>query len=262
MNMRSDYSVLKQDALQRMQRSKPNPVVIGLIVFLLTWVLQYLTRGVLGLNFTITLPQERLVTQEQIMEFYESVYQAYVDHFHPSVFAWILTAALVTMNVMVNVGHTIFALHTVREEKAEYGNLLDGFSIILRVLALSLIRGCLIYLGLVLFVVPGVWLIYRYRQAMYLLIDHPDRSPVACLRASASLMQGHKWELARLDLSFLGWLVLSWFLMWTLFIPASVVLEPYFQLTYANYYRSLVGESVPPKGTPQLPEEDEGDSEK
>ena len=240
-----------------MQRGRPNPILIGLIVFLLSWVLQYLARGVLGLNFTITLPTDRVMTEQQLMEFYHSVYQEFLDHFHPTIFSGLIAAALLVMNLVVNVGLTIFSLHTTRGEKAEYGNLLDGFPIILRVVVLTVIRGALVYLGFFLFVVPGVVLLYRYRQSLYLLIDHPERSPIECMRASAVLMQGHKRELFLLDLSFLGWILLSMIAMQLFYVPLYVLLWPYQKLTYANYYRSLLGEPVPVDAGSNPSEEDD-----
>ena len=47
------------------------------------------------------------------------------------------------------------------------------------------------------------------------------------------MMKGHKSELFSLDLSFLGWIILS-------IIPfVSAYVTPYMQLTYAGFYDSL-----------------------
>ena len=144
------------------------------------------------------------------------------------------------MNTMVGVGNMIYSLHVVREEKADYGNLLDGFAIFFRVIVLTILEALIVAAFTMLFVIPGVIFAYRYRQAMYLLIDHPDRSPIECLRASGALMRGHKWELFVLDLSFIGWMLVQWLLS-----PFAIWLRPYQSLTYANYYRTLRGEPVP-----------------
>lgn len=235
-----DRSLLKQDARERMRRYQPNPIVIGLIVFLLTWVLQYLSVSVLGLNFEIKISGQNFMTMEDVLKFWDDLYEQMLSHFHPSAFALILAAALSLMNTMVNVGNMIYSLHVVREEKADYGNLLDGFAIFFRVIVLAILEAVIISALAMLFVIPGVIFAYRYRQAMYLLIDHPDRSPIECLRASGSLMKGHKWELFVLDLSFLGWMLVQWFLS-----PFAIWLRPYQSLTYANFYRTLRGEPVP-----------------
>ena len=77
-------------------------------------------------------------------------------------------------------------------------------------------------------------------DAIYLLLDHPDYSPMQCLRLSNEMMRGHKMELFTLDLSFLGWEILRWLLP-----PFAIWLWPYEALTFANYYRALAGEPIP-----------------
>ena len=238
--MNPDRTVLKLDARDRMRRYQPNPLVIGLIVFLLTWVLQYLSLSVLGLNFEIKITGQNFTTAEEMISFVEDLQDQFWTHFHPSVFAVILALALTVMDIMVQTGHMIYALHVTREEKADYGNLLDGFSVFFRVIILKLLQALIVYLFSLLLLVPGIIMAYRYRQAMYLLLDHPDRSPIECLKASGRLMKGHKKELFVLDLSFLGWLILQWFIR-----PFAIWVWPYQALTYANYYRSLIGEKIP-----------------
>ena len=84
-----------------------------------------------------------------------------------------------------------------------------------------------------LFVIPGIVASYRYRQALYLLLDHPEMGIMECIRESKRLMRGHKAELFVLDLSFIGWALLS-------IIPfVSVYTLPYTESTYALYYDQL-----------------------
>lgn len=238
--MNPDRAILKLDARDRMRRCRPNPVLIGLIVFLLTWVMQYLSLSVLGLNFEIRLVGENLNTYEDVVRFMESLQKQFAAHLNPTPFAVILAVALMLMNAMVNIGHMIYALHITREEKADYGNLLDGFSMFGRAILLSVLQFVIVYVFFLLLIIPGIIMAYRYRQAIFLLIDNPDRSPFECLRASGEMMRGHKWELFVLDLSFIGWMLVQ-----SLFPPFAIWLRPYQVLTYANYYRALRGEPVP-----------------
>ena len=55
-------------------------------------------------------------------------------------------------------------------------------------------------------------------------------------------MRGHKWELFVLDLSFLGWMLLS-----AMFAPVTIWLDPYRTITNANYYNRLVGAQGGPR---------------
>lgn len=249
--MTSDRALLKLDARERMRRYQPNPIVIGLIVFLLAWVLQYLSLNVLGINFEIRITGQNFETMQDMMDFMSDLQEQFLKHFHPSVFAVVLSLALTVMNVMVDVGHVIYALHVTREEKADYGNLLDGFAVFFRVILLKLLQVVIIYVCSLLLLIPGIIMYYRYRQAVYLLLDHPDRSPIECLRASGELMRGHKMELFVLDLSFLGWSILQYFLP-----PFAIWLWPYQALTYANYYRALMGEKIPAEKGPRIYEGD------
>ena len=57
-------------------------------------------------------------------------------------------------------------------------------------------------------------LMLRYSLAPYLLADRPEDGPVAAVRRSVALMRGYKWELFKLELSFLGWRVVNWLLSW------------------------------------------------
>ena len=52
----------------------------------------------------------------------------------------------------------------------------------------------------------------RYALAPYLLADRPDDGPTAPIRRSAALMRGRKWQLFKLELSFLGWDLINFLL--------------------------------------------------
>ena len=51
-------------------------------------------------------------------------------------------------------------------------------------------------------------IVLRYALAPYLLADHPDDGAGLAIRRSMELMRGWKWELFKLDFSFIGWLIL------------------------------------------------------
>ena len=58
-----------------------------------------------------------------------------------------------------------------------------------------------------------LWIILlRYALAPYLLADRPDDGPGAAIGRSTQLMRGWCWQLAKLELSFLGWVILAYLL--------------------------------------------------
>jgi len=58
----------------------------------------------------------------------------------------------------------------------------------------SLIKGVLVFLGLLLFIVPGVYLAIRWMFSGLYIIDHGMR-PLEALKASSELTEGHRLKL-------------------------------------------------------------------
>lgn len=230
--MDSNRVMLKTDARRRTVSCQPSPILAGLILFALGMLISTLTSYLMGMDRLATaLTNAARFGTEAV----EQAYLSFLEHYSVSGFAIALVVALRIMSYMVSVGFVIFTLHVSRDEKAEFGNLFDGFGLFFRVLWLGILEGLLIFLWSLLLVVPGIVAAYRYRQALYLLLDHPERSAWQCLRESSALMSGHKWELFVLDLSFLGWAMLS-----AMFAPVSIWLDPYRAITNAGFYNRLI----------------------
>lgn len=184
----------------------PSPILAALIVFALGLLISTLSSYLMGADrLTTALTNAAQFGAEAV----EQAYISFFEHYSVSAVAVVLVVALEIMSYMVSVGFVIFSLHVSRDETAEIGNLFDGFGIFFRALWLAILQGLLVFLWSLLLFVPGIVAAYRYRQALYLLLDHPEKSAWQCLHESGALMRGHKWELFVLDLSFLGWMLLS-----------------------------------------------------
>jgi len=72
-------------------------------------------------------------------------------------------------------------------------------------------------------------------MAFYILNDNPTLGAMDALKASKQMMKGYKWKLFCLQLSFIGWCLLSIF---TLFI-GLLWLIPYIQASIAAFYQNL-----------------------
>ena len=77
---------------------------------------------------------------------------------------------------------------------------------------------------------------YSYRMAFMLMADHPDWSPAKALSESRRIMHGHRWRLACLDASFIGWFVL----VGATFGLAGIFVAPYFAAANAAFYEDLL----------------------
>ena len=115
---------------------------------------------------------------------------------------------------------------------------------ILPVFALYVIQRVLVFLWSLLLIIPGIIKTFSYSQTFYIYKDvkeqggDTERSYFDYVTMSRQLMNGHKWELFVLRLSFLGWDILGVLTAGIGFIWIT----PYKQMTYMNYYVSLVGD--------------------
>lgn len=76
---------------------------------------------------------------------------------------------------------------------------------------------------------------YSYAMAHYIKIDHPEYTANQCITASRVMMNGYKWKFFCLQLSFLGWDILT---ILTFGIIGYWVV-PYKQAAYAEFYEEL-----------------------
>jgi len=97
-------------------------------------------------------------------------------------------------------------------------------------------RDLFLFLWGLLFVIPGVVKAYEYRMIPYLLAEHPEMTRQEVFAASKAMMRGQKWRAFILDLSFLGWEILSVF---TLGLLEVFYVSPYRSMTNAALYEAL-----------------------
>lgn len=228
--------LLKAKAQDIIRNSNPKVIRVAIIFLCISLIFGMLSTYLMGSTFT----QKDI---EQITAHIESGNTEYAIEYMmdkmPSAGSQAVDLLIQFVMSIVSVGFVIFLLNTIRGNGPCYGNLLDGFGFPFRIIFLDILTGILIGLWSLLLVVPGIIAIYRYRMAKYLLIDHPEYSILDCLRESKRMMAGRKWDLFLLDLSFVGWALLT-------MLPAigwlvQIWTTPYFSTTYALYYEQLAG---------------------
>lgn len=98
---------------------------------------------------------------------------------------------------------------------------------------LRLIFNSLWYL---LLVVPGIVKSYEYRMIPFILAENPNMPSDEVFALSKKMMDGEKWQAFVMDLSFIGWWLLS---VLTFGIVGTFYLNPYYALTQASLYHAL-----------------------
>lgn len=267
--MTLDRKELKRQAKDAMRQTRPAPYWVVLLLIVITLVL-----SVLGMSLNGTLKAYRIMLAAAVRG--EMVYVEPVGV--AGGFGWLLQIALEVMSVELAVGFTLYTMRVWRRQKAGCGDLFDGFGTFFRSIWIQLLPSLFISLWSLLYVLPvtfliletgsALWLLfglplmipsivasYAYRQATFIMLDNPGMSCFQCVALSREAMRGHKWELFKLDMSFLGWILLSAAIP-VLGLLLLIWVAAYMQVTMAGYYEYVVKQfmarNAPPVG-PQAP---------
>ena len=97
-------------------------------------------------------------------------------------------------------------------------------------------RDIFIFLWTLLLIVPGIVKSYEYRMVPYVLAENPDLSREEAFALSKRMMDGEKMNAFVLDLSFIGWAILT---ILTCGLVGIFYYQPYLALTDAALYQTL-----------------------
>lgn len=234
--MTLDRPALKRRAKEIISTSKPSVISVGVVYLILGIVITTLSARLMGLNIS----QSEFTNY--MTYFSEGNYDAalqYIDRMQPPGGAHIIDLLLTIVRSVIEVGFIIFLLNTIRSTQPCFGNLLDGFGFIIKIIFLNFLMALFIALWSFLLIVPGIIAAYRYSQAIYILADDPTKPVMQCLRESKQMMVGHKFELFKLQLSFIGWGLLA--SLPYIGYAVQVWSLPYISMSYALYYEQLSG---------------------
>ena len=136
----------------------------------------------------------------------------------------------------VEVGSSKFFLKTL-EEPAQVKEVAFAFDNSYKnIVKVMFFRTLYIMLWSLLFVIPGIIKSYEYRMIPYLMAENPNLSKEQAFALSKQMMMGQKWSAFVLDLSFIGWHILSAF---TVGILEIFYVAPYIHATNAALYEEL-----------------------
>ena len=106
----------------------------------------------------------------------------------------------------------------------------------LNVVKTVFLRDLYIVLWGLLLIIPGIIKSYEYRMVNYILAENPEMSTKEVFAMSRDMMRGNKWRAFVLDLSFLGWHLLS---LITIGLAGIFYVFPYRNMTNAALYEFL-----------------------
>jgi uncharacterized membrane protein len=135
----------------------------------------------------------------------------------------------------ISLGLAICFLMLMRNRTFRLENLFEGFKNFKSAFLLNLLIQVFVVLWSILLIIPGVMAYYSYAMSFYVLSDNPDMSALDAIKESQRLMQGFKWKLFCLHISFIGWILLSF----CTFFVGMLWIYPYIKTSEAYFYQNL-----------------------
>lgn len=122
-----------------------------------------------------------------------------------------------------------------KREHFEIKEILDGFREFSRSVTAFLLICFYVLVWSLLLVVPGIIELLSLSMTFFILAEDPEITPRAAMQKSRELMQGHKKELFYLTLSFIGWILIAFFICGLGFL----LLNSYMGMAFLIFYRRI-----------------------
>ena len=198
-----DTSVLKQRSKEVLQSNRKLCFIgLGLIPFILNFLS----------NITDFIP-------------------ALKNSFTSILFVFIMSVILLTFTP----GFARLALNLINYKYASLDDILHGFKVFGKTVAMGLFVGLVVTVGTLFFIVPGVIIGISLYYSFYILAEDTSKPISQCLSESREMMNGYKLQFFLLELSFIGWYILEVLS----FGIAALWVSPYTTLTEAQFYEEL-----------------------
>ena len=145
----------------------------------------------------------------------------------------VLVAKVFVGNLLKMGGYLFFILN--QTAQPGIGTLLDGFRSghYVNIVLTMFLRDLFTALWSLLLVVPGIVKHYEYLMVPYIIAENPAMDYKEAFQISKQMMDGEKMEAFIMDLSFLGWYLLS---AVTCGLLAIFYVNPYVQASFAEMY--------------------------
>ncbi len=134
-----------------------------------------------------------------------------------------------------NISLCMIFLNLAKKEDISVGDVFKGFNITGKAVWLYIITNFFVFLWSLLLIIPGIIKAFSYSMASFILADNPELTAREALEESKRIMEGHKFDLFVLQLSFFWWYLLGAIT----FGIAYVYVVPYFEATMTNFYNEI-----------------------
>ena len=139
-----------------------------------------------------------------------------------------------------NISLCMIFLNLAKREDISVGDVFKGFNITGKAVWLYIITNFFVFLWSLLLIIPGIIKTFSYSMAPVILADNPNLTSSEALSESIRIMDGHKFDLFVLQLSFFLWYILGAIT----FGIAYVYVVPYYEATMVNFYNEIKDKKI------------------
>lgn len=131
----------------------------------------------------------------------------------------------------LTIGYSKMLLKVARNQETSLNELFskDNFSSTFRIVGISIVESIIVFFASYL-IIPAFILPLSYAFVVYMAID--EGTGLNTIKNCRMMMKGHKWDLFVLELSFIGWIILSILTLGIL----TLWVGPYIAITEINFY--------------------------
>ena len=168
------------------------------------------------------------LTQQQ--ELYSSAYEAYG-------LSYVFTIGSLALFIQgpISIGLATYSLSIANEKEYSYTQIISAFKHFFKALILVLLFTVSFAIGILLLIVPGIFIALMFSQIFYIMADDPETGVIDAFKKSASLMKNKKLQYLGLILRYSLFFILGVFTLgiwWLWLIPQAYV-------SFAIFYKEL-----------------------
>ena len=179
-----------------------------------------------------------------------------------SIAVFLFSIAILIIGGAVRMGYASYNLHLIDGKNAIFHDLFIHMNRKWAGFCMNFFIGLYTALWSLLLVIPGIVKGFAYSMTPYIMAENPEMTANDAISESVYIMEGHKWDLFVLHLSFIGWgllvslpalivilaalfggaSILQMILAILLCIPLSagnLFLHPYMEAANAAFYRDI-----------------------
>lgn len=109
----------------------------------------------------------------------------------------------------ISIGLNGYMIGFVKNDTFDKDTIFSYFENTFKIIGTMVLMTILVAIGMVFFIIPGIYLAFSYALVPYLLATRKDLSITETLSLSRKMMNGHKLDYLMFSLSFIGWILLT-----------------------------------------------------